>query len=339
MRKNSRIHQAGDGRGSVVALTLALALALLLGLGGAGCKRSSRDCGSSPECAEYGACTARGGACVAASDSDCAPARECRVKGACQARDGYCQALTAKTCQDSQVCRRLGWCGAKNGSCAATGDPDCRGSEGCKVAGWCTAAEGMCVLGAKTDCVLAGRCAQDGPCSIIEGRCTPTDASASSADPAVGGKSDDDLRAEMERHIEEARPAADAGLESQSGERDADETRRIIAQHRSEIVRRCFDPLASSQPGMNPVRFELKITIAPTGTVSAASVEGGGNETAGARTCLATRARTWQFPPSSEPAIVSWVITYQPSPAPGSSPAAPVPPPTKRPTRPDRVFE
>ena len=294
-----------------IALAAALPLAATLGLGAVGCKRASRDCASSPECASAGYCTARDGICVAASDADCAEARECRVKGACQARDGYCQALSPDSCQGSQVCKRYGWCSAKDGACTAASDPDCQRSEGCKAAGWCTAVNGMCMLASETDCRQAKLCAPDERCAIVEGRCVAGNAAARAAGPADAGPSDEELRNDLKRQMEEA--AKDAQANDQDGVLGTNETRQVIASHRAELVRRCFEPLAS-QPGVQATRFRLNATIAPSGRVSAVNVDGGGAETATARSCLAAQARGWVFPAGSDVTKVSWVVLYQPAP-------------------------
>jgi hypothetical protein len=294
-------------------IALALALASTFGLALAACKHAARDCGSSPECAEGGYCTARDGICLAASDADCADSRECRVKGACQARDGYCQALSADSCQGSQVCKRYGWCTSKGGACTAAGDPDCQRSEGCKAAGWCTAVNGMCMLANETDCRQAGLCAKDVRCAIVDGRCVPADAAARSAGSIDAGQSDDEQRNDLMRQMEEAAKLQDAQVDNQDGVLDTNETRQVIARHRAEVVRRCLDPLAASQPAPAATRFRLNATIAPNGRVSAVNVEGGGAETAAARSCLAAQARTWVFPAGADVTKVAWVLNYQPA--------------------------
>lgn len=80
---------------------------------------------------------------------------------------------------------------------------------------------------------------------------------------------------------------------------DQSDIERVVNANRVSVKRRCWEPaLRTKDPNApNSAKVNVSITVAPSGNVSSASASGGGGypELAG---CVASRVKTWKFPPS-----------------------------------------
>jgi len=74
---------------------------------------------------------------------------------------------------------------------------------------------------------------------------------------------------------------------------------RVVATHRASVKRGCWEPALRSRDRKAPksAKVNVSVSVGPSGQVSSASASGGSGYP-GLASCVASKVRRWQFPPS-----------------------------------------
>jgi len=93
------------------------------------------------------------------------------------------------------------------------------------------------------------------------------------------------------------------------------EIQGVVAQNQSIVKRKCWQPALESRATNAPTtaRVNGAITIGASGNVESASASGGERDFPGLSSCIASRMKSWKFPPSgsSTPVNVPFVFAGQ----------------------------
>ena len=81
----------------------------------------------------------------------------------------------------------------------------------------------------------------------------------------------------------------------------------VVSQNQPLVKRKCWQPALEARAANGPssVRVSGSINIGASGQVETASASGGERDFPGLSSCIATRMKTWKFPPSGSPSSVN----------------------------------
>ena len=95
----------------------------------------------------------------------------------------------------------------------------------------------------------------------------------------------------------------------------AGEIQGVVAQNQSIVKRKCWQPALESRAANAPTNARVNgaITIGASGNVESSSANGGEKDFPGLASCIASRMKSWKFPPSSgaTPVNVPFVFAGQ----------------------------
>ncbi len=99
------------------------------------------------------------------------------------------------------------------------------------------------------------------------------------------------------------------------GQLSQGEIQGVVAQNQSIVKRKCWQPALESRAANAPTNARVNgaITIGASGNVESASASGGERDFPGLSSCIASRMKSWKFPPSgsSTPVNVPFVFAGQ----------------------------
>ncbi len=110
-------------------------------------------------------------------------------------------------------------------------------------------------------------------------------------------------------------PSGPGRPEASSGKLTSAQLHKTVSGYQGSVKRRCWEPALSTRDRNAPssARVEVKITIAPSGSVRDVKASGDPRGYAGLSTCIERRIRSWRFPPpgGSQTVKVPFVFAQQ----------------------------
>ena len=110
-------------------------------------------------------------------------------------------------------------------------------------------------------------------------------------------------------------PSGSDKVASSGGKLTSAQLQKTVSGYQGSVKRRCWEPALSTRDRDAPssARVEVKITIAPSGSVRDVQASGDPRGYAGLSTCIERRIRSWRFPPpgGSQTVKVPFVFAQQ----------------------------